>query len=163
MAHSGVLAAAQRRVDVRRGGLNLLGYPHRRAAALHDALRRARLPAQRAIQPRQCAPGQLAAVAVGLAQRRGRRIAGRGQGVARPLQLDQTVLQKKQQTRRTLWRRYADVLAYFDHHTSNGPTKPSTARLEALRRNALGFSDLTHYRIRSLLHCGNLARQIDAL
>ena len=27
---------------------------------------------------------------------------------------------------RTLWRRRADVLAYFDHHASNGPPKPST-------------------------------------
>jgi hypothetical protein len=55
------------------------------------------------------------------------------------------------------------VLAYFDHHASNGPTEAINGRLEALRRNALGFRNLTHYRIRSLLHCGNLARQIDAL
>lgn len=57
----------------------------------------------------------------------------------------------------------ADVLAYFDHHPSNGPTEAINGRLEALRRNALGFRNLTHYRIRSLLHCGNLTRQIDAL
>ncbi|WP_231752531.1 transposase, partial [Mycobacterium gordonae] len=56
-----------------------------------------------------------------------------------------------------------DVLAYFDHHASNGPTEAINGRLEALRRNALGFRNLTHYRIRSLLHCGNLAQQIDAL
>ena len=64
---------------------------------------------------------------------------------------------------RTLWRRRADVLAFFDHHASNGPTEAINGRLEALRRNALGFRNLTHDRIRSLLHCGNLARQIDAL
>ena len=64
---------------------------------------------------------------------------------------------------RTLWRRRADVLAYFDHHASNGPTEAINGRLEALRRNALGFRNLTHYRIRSLLHCGNLAHLINAL
>jgi transposase len=63
----------------------------------------------------------------------------------------------------TLWRRRADVFAYFDHQPSNGPTEAINGRLEALRRNALGFRNLIHYRIRSLLHCGNLARQIDAL
>ncbi|WP_230865890.1 transposase, partial [Mycobacterium canetti] len=56
-----------------------------------------------------------------------------------------------------------DVLAYFDHHASNGPTEAINGRLEALCRNALGFRNLTHYRIRSLLHCGNLAQLIHAL
>ncbi|BCQ08429.1 ISL3 family transposase ISAar39 [Mycobacterium heckeshornense] len=64
---------------------------------------------------------------------------------------------------RTLWRRRHDILAFFDHHASNGPTEAINGRLEALRRNALGFRNLTHYRIRSLLHCGNLAQRIDAL
>ena len=72
-------------------------------------------------------------------------------------------LEELAQLGRTLWRRRADVLAYFDHHASNGPTEAINGRLEALRRNALGFRNLTHYRIRSLLHCGNLAQQIDAL
>jgi transposase len=72
-------------------------------------------------------------------------------------------LEELAQLGRTLWRRRADILAYFDHHASNGPTEAINGRLEALRRNALGFRNLTHYRIRSLLHCGNLARQIDAL
>ena len=72
-------------------------------------------------------------------------------------------LEELAQLGRTLWRRRADVLAYFDHHASNGPTEAINGRLEALRRNALGFRNLSHYRIRSLLHCGNLARQIDAL
>src|SRR5206468_3055427 len=72
-------------------------------------------------------------------------------------------LEELAQLGRTLFRRRADILAYFDHHASNGPTEAITGRLEALRRNALGFRNLTHYPIRSLLHCGNLARHIDAL
>jgi transposase len=59
---------------------------------------------------------------------------------------------------RTLKKRAADVLAYFDRPgTSNGPTEAINGRLEALRRNALGFRNLINYRIRSLLHCGSLA------
>ncbi|WP_249266623.1 MULTISPECIES: ISL3 family transposase [unclassified Pseudonocardia] len=57
----------------------------------------------------------------------------------------------------TLHRRRDDVLAYFDHRASNGPTEAINGRLEALRRNALGFRNLINYRIRSLLHCGALA------
>ena len=72
-------------------------------------------------------------------------------------------LEELAQLGRTLWRRRADVLAYFDHHASNGPTEAINGRLEALRRNALGFRNLTHYRLRSLLHCGNLVQLIDAL
>ncbi len=63
-------------------------------------------------------------------------------------------LEELAQLGRTLWRRRADVLAYFDHHASNGPTEAINGRLEALRRNALGFRNLTHYRLRSLL--GNI-------
>ena len=73
------------------------------------------------------------------------------------------ILEELAQLGRTLWRRRADVLAYFDHHVSNGPTEAINGRLEALRRNALGFRNLAHYRWRSLLHCGNLAQRIDAL
>ncbi|QJY45124.1 ISL3 family transposase [Pseudonocardia broussonetiae] len=58
---------------------------------------------------------------------------------------------------RTLQRRRRDVLAYFTHRASNGPTEAINGRLEALRRNALGFRNLINYRIRSLLHCGALA------
>jgi transposase len=72
-------------------------------------------------------------------------------------------LEELAQLGRTLWRRRHDVLAYFDHHASNGPTEAINGRLEALRRNALGFRNLTHYRIRSLLHCGNLSQLLDAL
>lgn len=57
---------------------------------------------------------------------------------------------------RTLHRRSDDVLAYFDHRASNGPTEAINGRLEALRRKALGFRNLINYRIRSLLHCGAL-------
>src|SRR6185312_7947701 len=47
-------------------------------------------------------------------------------------------LEELAQLGRTLHRRRADVLAYFDHHVSNGPTEAINGRLEALRRNALG-------------------------
>ena len=63
----------------------------------------------------------------------------------------------------TLSRRRADILAFFDHHTSNGPTEAINGRLEALRRNALGFRNLTHYRTRSLLHSGAFHKLINAL
>jgi len=72
-------------------------------------------------------------------------------------------LEELAQLGHTLHRRRTDVLAYFDHHASNGPTEAINGRLEALRRNALGFRNLTHYRLRSLLHCGNLAQRINAL
>ena len=63
---------------------------------------------------------------------------------------------------RTLWRR-RDDLAYFDHHSSKGPTEAINGRLKALRRNALDSTispttESAHY-----MHCGNLTRQIDAL
>jgi transposase len=58
---------------------------------------------------------------------------------------------------RTLHRRRDDVLTYFTHRASNGPTEAINGRLEALRRNALGFRNPINYRIRSLLHCGGLA------
>ena len=66
-------------------------------------------------------------------------------------------LEELAQLGRTLHRRRADVLAYFSHRASNGPTEAINGRLEALRRNALGFRNMIHYRIRSLLHCGSLA------
>ena len=56
---------------------------------------------------------------------------------------------------RTLKRRSADVLAYFDRPgTSNGPTEAINGRLEHLRGSALGFRNLTHYIARSLLEAG---------
>lgn len=72
-------------------------------------------------------------------------------------------LEEIAQLGRTLWRRRADILAFFDHHASNGPTEAINGRLEALRRNALGFRNLTNYRWRSLLHSGALHQLINAL
>jgi len=72
-------------------------------------------------------------------------------------------LEEIAQLGRTLWRRRHDILAFFDHHVSNGPTEATNGRLEALRRNALGFRNLTHYRIRSLLHSGALHALVNAL
>ena len=71
-------------------------------------------------------------------------------------------LEEIAQLGRTLWRR-ADILAFFDHHASNGPTEAIDGRLEALRRNAFGFRNLTYYRWRSLLHCSALHHAINAL
>ena len=61
------------------------------------------------------------------------------------------------------YRGRADILAFFDHHASNGPTEAINGRLEALRRNALGFRNLTNYRWRSLLHSGALHQLVNAL
>jgi hypothetical protein len=58
---------------------------------------------------------------------------------------------------RTLQRRRDDVLTYFTHRASNGPTEAINGRLEALRRNALSFRNLINYRIRALRHSGQLA------
>ena len=56
---------------------------------------------------------------------------------------------------RTLKKRAADVLGYFDHpRTSNGPTEAINGRLEHLRSSALGFRNLTNYIARSLLEAG---------
>ena len=56
---------------------------------------------------------------------------------------------------RTLKRRAADVLAYFDRPgTSNGPTEAINGRLEHLRGSALGFRNPTNYIARSLLEAG---------
>ena len=56
---------------------------------------------------------------------------------------------------RTLNKRAADILAYFDRPgTSNGPTEAINGRLEHLRGSALGFRNLTNYIARSLLETG---------
>ena len=72
-------------------------------------------------------------------------------------------LEEIAQLGRTLARRRDDILAFFDHHASNGPTEAINGRLEALRRNALGFRNLTNYRWRSLLHSGALHQLVNAL
>jgi transposase len=74
-----------------------------------------------------------------------------------------TGLEEIAQLGRTLSRRRDDILAFFDHHASNGPTEAINGRLEALRRNALGFRNLTNYRWRSLLHSGALHQLVNAL
>ena len=62
---------------------------------------------------------------------------------------------------RTLTKRAADVLAYFDRpHTSNGPTEAINGRLEHLRGSALGFRNLTNYIARSLLESGDFRPQL---
>jgi transposase len=62
---------------------------------------------------------------------------------------------------RTLTKRAADVLAYFDHPgTSNGPTEAINGRLEHLRGSALGFRNLTNYIARSLLETGGFRPQL---
>jgi transposase len=62
---------------------------------------------------------------------------------------------------RTLKKRAADVLAYFDRPgTSNGPTEAINGRLEHLRGSALGFRNLTNYIARSLLETGGFRRRL---
>ena len=62
---------------------------------------------------------------------------------------------------RTLAKRSADVLAYFDRPgASNGPTEAINGRLEHLRGSALGFRNLTNYIARSLLETGGFRPQL---
>ena len=62
---------------------------------------------------------------------------------------------------RTLNKRAADILAYFDRTgTSNGPTEAINGRLEHLRGSALGFRNLTNYIARSLLETGGFRPQL---
>lgn len=62
---------------------------------------------------------------------------------------------------RTLMKRAAEVLAYFDRPgTSNGPTEAINGRLEHLRGSALGFRNLTNYIARSLLETGGFRPQL---
>ncbi|WP_328425980.1 ISL3 family transposase [Micromonospora sp. NBC_00389] len=62
---------------------------------------------------------------------------------------------------RTLKKRAADVLAYFDRPgTSNGPTEAINGRLEHLHGSALGFRNLTNYIARSLLETGGFRPQL---
>ncbi len=62
---------------------------------------------------------------------------------------------------RTLKKRAADVLAYFDHPgSSNGPSEVINGRLVHLRGSALGFRNLTNYIARSLLESGGFRPQL---
>jgi transposase len=64
---------------------------------------------------------------------------------------------------RTLWRKRAAILAYFDTGASNGPVEAINGRLEHLRGIALGFRNMGHYILRSLIHSGGLRYAINAL
>lgn len=66
--------------------------------------------------------------------------------------------------RRTMKRRRADVLAFFDHSgTSSGPTEAINGLLEHLRGTARGFRNLTNYITRSLLDAGGFRPLIHSL
>ena len=64
---------------------------------------------------------------------------------------------------RSMWRRRAEILAYFDTRASNGPVEAINGRLEHLRGIALGFRNLRNYILRSLIHSGQLQARINAL
>ena len=64
---------------------------------------------------------------------------------------------------RSLWKRHREILAYFDVGASNGPVEAINGRLEPLRGIALGFRNLGHYILRSLIHSGQLQARINAL
>lgn len=65
-------------------------------------------------------------------------------------------LEELAQLGRTLWRKRREILAYFDVGASNGPVEAINGRLEHLRGIALGFRNLEHYILRSLIHSGKL-------
>ncbi|MGY4646547.1 ISL3 family transposase [Mycobacterium sp. URHB0021] len=61
---------------------------------------------------------------------------------------------------RTLKKRAADVLAYFDRPGTSNGTEAINGRLEHLRGSALGFRNLTNYIARSLLETGGFRPQL---
>lgn len=62
---------------------------------------------------------------------------------------------------RTLRKRTADILAYFDKpRTSNEPTEAINGRLEHLHGLALGLRNLTHYITRALLETGGFKHHL---
>ena len=69
------------------------------------------------------------------------------------------VLKSAFNTRRHEWK----ILAYFDVGASNGPVGTIKGRLEHLRGIALGFRNLGHYILRSLIHSGGFQARINAL
>ena len=72
-------------------------------------------------------------------------------------------LEELAQLGRTLRRRREDILAYFDIGASNGPVEAINGRLKHLRGIALGFRNLNHYILRSLIHSRQLQTRINAL
>lgn len=65
-------------------------------------------------------------------------------------------LEKLAQLGRSLWERRAEILAYFDVGVSGGPVQAINGRLNHLRGIALGFRNLDHYILRSLICSGQL-------
>ncbi|WP_235026540.1 transposase, partial [Dietzia lutea] len=74
-----------------------------------------------------------------------------------------TGLPELAQLGRSLWKRHREILAYFDVGASNGRVEAINGRLEYLRGIALGFRNLKHYILRSLIHSGQLQNRINAL
>lgn len=64
---------------------------------------------------------------------------------------------------RSLWKRRKEILAYSDTGASDGPVEAINGRLEHSRGIALGFRNLKHYILRSLIHSGQLQERINAL
>ena len=64
---------------------------------------------------------------------------------------------------KTLWKKRKEVLAYFDTKATNAPVEAINGRLEHLRGIALGFRNLDHYILRSLIHSGQIHNRINAL
>lgn len=62
-----------------------------------------------------------------------------------------------------LWRKRTAILAYFHTEASNGPVEAINGRLEHLHGIALGFRNLDHYILRSLIHSSQLQDRINAL
>ncbi|WP_349930494.1 ISL3 family transposase [Glutamicibacter mishrai] len=84
-----------------------------------------------------------------------------GEADHRPQRRRPKVLTELTALGRTLKKRAADVLAYFERPgTSNGPTEALNGRLEHLRGSALGFRNLTNYIARSLLETGGFRPQV---
>lgn len=77
--------------------------------------------------------------------------------------LRQAGLDELAQLGRTLHKRRADILAFFDIGASNGPVEAINGRLEHLRGIALGFRNINHYILRCLIHSGGLQPKINAL
>lgn len=72
-------------------------------------------------------------------------------------------LEELAQLGRTLWHRRDDILAYFDLGASNETVEAINGQLEHRRGIALGFRNLDHYILRSLIHSGQLKDKINAL
>lgn len=77
--------------------------------------------------------------------------------------LRQAGLQELTQLGRSLHKRRADILAFFDIGASNGPVEAINGRLEHLRGIALGFRNINHHILRCLIHSGGLQPKINAL